>query len=139
MSENKTKPTRASVKKFLAGIENETRRNEALAVAEVMQTITKLEPKMWGPNIVGFGKYRYRYESGREGEWFLTGFSPRKDALTLYIMSGFEREAADLMAKLGKYKNGKSCLHIKKLEDVDTKVLRQLIRKSVQYVKKTSV
>ena len=139
MSENKTKATRASVEKFLAGIENETRRNDALTVAEVMQKITKLEPKMWGPNIVGFGKYRYRYESGREGEWFLTGFSPRKDALTLYIMSGFEKEAADLMAKLGKYKNGKSCLYIKKLEDVDTRVLRQLIRRSVQHVKKTSV
>ncbi len=139
MSENKTKATRASVKKVLTGVENEARRNDALVVADMMQKITKLEPKMWGPDIVGYGKYRYRYESGREGEWFLTGFSPRKAALTLYIMSGFEREAADLMAKLGKYKNGQSCLYIKSLEDVDVNVLKQLIRKSVQYVKKISV
>jgi len=135
---NKTAPTKASVKNFLASIENETQRKDALAVAGMMEQITKTKPQMWGPTVVGYGKYRYRYESGREGDWFLTGFSPRKAALTLYIMGGFADEA-DLMAKLGKHKTGKSCLYIKKLEDVDTKVLKQLIRKSVQSVKKRSV
>lgn len=138
MTTNKTAPTKASVKNFLASIENETQRKDALAVAGMMEQITKTKPQMWGPTVVGYGKYRYRYESGREGDWFLTGFSPRKAALTLYIMGGFADEA-DLMAKLGKHKTGKSCLYIKKLEDVDTKVLKQLIRKSVQSVKKRSV
>ena len=138
MAANKTAPTRASVNKFLAGIESETQRKDALAVADMMQKITQLEPKMWGPSLVGYGKYHYRYERGREGDWFLTGFSPRKAALTLYIMGGFSDEA-ELMAKLGKHKTGKSCLYVKKLEDVDTKVLKQLIRKSVQSVERRSV
>jgi len=90
---------------------------------------------MWGPSIVGFGEYHYKYESGREGDWFVTGFSPRKQALTVYIMAGFTRYE-ELMAKLGKYKTGQSCLNIKKLEDVDRKALAELIKQSVAHMKK---
>jgi hypothetical protein len=90
---------------------------------------------MWGPSMVGFGKYRYRYESGREGEWFLTGFSPRKGALTLYLMAGFDGYE-DLMARLGKYKTGKSCLYVKRLADLDLAVLRELITESVEHMRR---
>jgi hypothetical protein len=88
---------------------------------------------MWGPSIVGFGRYRYKYESGREGEWPITGFSPRKGDLTLYIIGGFD-SFSDLMARLGKYKTGKSCLYIKRLSDVDAKVLKKLVQQSVKLV-----
>jgi hypothetical protein len=100
-----------------------------------MKKITMEEPKMWGPSIVGFGNYHYKYESGREGDWFLTGFSPRKASLTLYIMAGF-KEYDELLEKLGKHKTGSSCLYVNKLEDVDLKVLTQLIKQSVQKMKK---
>lgn len=96
-----------------------------------MTSITGVKPKMWGTSIVGFGEYHYKYESGREGDWFLCGFSPRKQALTLYIMGGLESQK-DLLARLGKYKIGKSCLYIKKLEDIDMKVLRSLIHQGVK-------
>ncbi len=96
-----------------------------------MKDVTGEEPTMWGSSIVGFGRYRYKYESGREGEWMITGFSPRKTDLTLYIMHGFER-VADLMTRLGKHKTGKSCLYIKKLSDVDLGVLRKIVEKSVK-------
>lgn len=134
-SENKTKPTDADVDAFLAAVEPEKRREDGMAVLEIMRKITGEPPELWGPSIVGFGRYRYRYESGREGDWFLTGFSPRKTSLTLYIMGGFPRHA-ELMKKLGKYKTGKSCLYINKLEDVDLKVLKALIKESAAYVKK---
>ena len=98
---------------------------------DIMKDVTKEEPRMWGSSIVGFGRYRYKYESGREGEWMITGFSPRKSDLTLYIMGGFE-SFPDLMKRLGKHKTGKSCLYIKKLADVDLKVLRELVEKSVK-------
>jgi hypothetical protein len=100
-----------------------------------MKKITKEEPKMWGPSIIGFGSYHYKYASGREGDFFLTGFSPRKQSLTLYIISGFKRYD-ELMKKLGKHKTVKSCLYINKLEDVNLKVLKQLITESVKYMKK---
>jgi hypothetical protein len=131
MAELKTKPTNANVTKFLNSVADKTRREDCFAVLEMMQDVTKEEPTMWGSSIVGFGRYRYEYESGREGEWPITGFSPRKGDLTLYIMPGFEI-APDLMERLGKYKTGKSCLYIKKLADVDRKVLKQLIQKSVR-------
>lgn len=131
MAELKTKPTNASVKKFLNSVTDKTRREDCFAVLEMMQDITKEEPAMWGSSIVGFGRYHYNYESGREGEWMITGFSPRKADLTLYIMAGFEI-APDLMKRLGKYKTGKSCLYVKKLADVDHKVLKELIQKSVK-------
>jgi len=131
MAELKTKENKASVSAFLKSIPDSQRRADALAVAAMMKAVTKAEPRMWGTSIVGYGAQHYRYQSGREGRWFRTGFSPRKDALTLYITSSFE-QYPDLMAKLGKYKTGKSCLHIKRLTDVDMKVLKQLIARSLE-------
>lgn len=131
MAELKTKATRASVSDFLKGIRDKQRRDDCAAVAAMMESATKEKPAMWGTSIVGFGRQHYKYESGREGEWFKTGFSPRKDSLTLYLTGGFQKHK-DLMEKLGKYRTGKSCLYIKKLDDVDAKVLKQLIAKSVK-------
>ena len=136
MAELKTKKNTASVEDFLAGIENEKRREDAFAVLKLMKGVTRADPVMWGDSIVGFGTYHYVYASGREADWMLTGFSPRKQALTLYIMSGFDRYE-DLMQKLGKFKTGKSCLYINRLEDVDLKVLRELVRESVRHMKAT--
>jgi hypothetical protein len=133
MAELKTKPTTASVADFLASMEDEERRNDCLAVAKIMEKATGAKPRMWGPSIVGFGDYRYKGASG-ETDWFLTGFSPRKRELTLYIMPGVERFPGHL-AKLGKHKTGKSCLYIKRLGDVDTKVLTTLIEDSVKTMK----
>ena len=134
MAELKTKVNDASVEDFLNGVDNEKRRADSFKVLGLMQKITKEPPEMWGNSIVGFGRYTYKYASGREGKWMVTGFSPRKQALTLYIMAGFERYD-ELMEKLGKYKTGKSCLYIKKLEDVDMDVLENLIAASVKYMK----
>ena len=131
--ELKTQANDASVTDFLASVEPERRRRDALVIRDMMARITGCPPRMWGSSIVGYGSYHYKYESGREGDWFLTGFSPRKQSLTLYIMSGFSRYDA-LMKKLGKHTTGKSCLYIKKLEDVDLDVLRELIEGSVAYV-----
>ena len=133
MAELKTKPNTASVEEFLNGISDEQKRKDAFAVLRLMKQITKVKPRMWGPSIVGFGEYHYKYESGREGDWFLTGFSPRKQNLTLYIMSGFSRYDV-LMKKLGKYKTGKSCLYIRRLDDIDLAVLKELITLSVKYL-----
>lgn len=130
MAEPKTKPTTDSVEEFLNRIADEQRRKDCLRVLEIMKAATKAEPAMWGTSIVGFGRYRYKYESGTKGEWFLVGFAPRKQDLTLYLMSGLERYPA-LLKKLGKHKTGKSCLYIKKLEDVDVPTLKQLIKKSL--------
>ncbi len=135
MAEPKTTPTGANVRDFLNGIEDEGKRRDAKMVARIMKRATGSQPKMWGPSIVGYGKYHYVYDSGREGDWMLAGFSPRKQALTLYIMSGFKGHAA-LLKKLGKHKTGKSCLYIKRLEDVDLEVLEELIAASVEAVRK---
>lgn len=135
MSDLKTKPNKASVLKFLNAVENEKRRADALLMLELMQNITKREAVMWGSSIVGFGSYHYKYASGREGDWLLTGFSPRKNDLTVYIMNGFSRYT-ELMENLGKYKTSVSCLYIKNLEDINTKVLKQLIRKSLSDMRK---
>lgn len=129
MAELKTKKTKASVAGFLNKIRDEQRRKDCQTVLKLMQEATGEEPKMWGSSIVGFGTYKYRYESGREGEWPIISFSPRKTDLTLYIVPGFDK--VELMAKLGKYKTGKSCLYIKKLDDVKLSVLKQLIGNSV--------
>lgn len=131
MAELKTTPTGVSVAKFLNAVENDRRRADAKKVAKMMREVTGERPRMWGPSIVGYGKYDYRYETGRTGEWMATGFSPRKSALTLYIMTGFRGYDA-LMKKLGKYKTGKSCLYINKLEDVDFDVLTDLVRRSYE-------
>lgn len=131
MAELKTKATDESVAEFLAKVEDTARRADCEAVRAMMQRATGCEAKMWGASIVGFGKYAYKYESGRTGEWMVTGFSPRKTNLTLYIMPGFARYDA-LMARLGKHKTGKSCLYLKRLADVDTAVLEELITASVE-------
>lgn len=136
MAELKTTKTGTSVTDFIAGIEDERQRKDSKTLVKLMKTVTESGPKMWGPSIVGFGSYHYEYASGRTGDWMLTGFSPRKGNLSIYIMSGFTDEAA-LMQKLGKYKVGKSCLNVKRLEDVDLKVLGQLVSESVAYMKKT--
>jgi hypothetical protein len=131
MAELKTKATNASVAKFLDAIEDDERREDCLAVAKIMKKATGDDPKMWGPSIVGFGAMRYKYESGRELDWFLTGFSPRKNDLTLYIMPGIDRYK-ELAKSLGKHKTGKSCLYIKKLSDIDQSVLREIVETSVK-------
>lgn len=133
MAELKTKPTDDNVEAFLAAIDNDARRQDCVTVMALMKEITGAEPKMWGPSIVGFGTYHYKYASGREGDWFLTGFSPRKQNLTLYIMAGFVNYE-EWLGKLGKHTTGKSCLYIKKLVDIDLTVLRQLIQLSVEHV-----
>ena len=134
MAELKTKPTTASVSDFLASVDP-NRREDCLTIAKIMTKATGAKPRMWGPSIVGFGDHHYRYESGRELDWFVTGFSPRKNDLTLYIMPGFERYA-ELMAALGKHKTGKSCLYIKRLADVDLTVLETLVESSVKHMRK---
>ena len=134
MAELKTKLNKASVEKFLNSVKDEQKRQDSFKILEMMKKITKEEPKMWGPSIVGFGKYHYKYASGHEGDMCMAGFSPRKEALTIYILPGFEKNKS-VMEKLGKYKTGKSCLYIKKLDDVDTNVLRQLISNSYKYMK----
>jgi hypothetical protein len=134
MAELKTKKNRASVQKFIAGIADESRRQDCEAVIGIMKQITKDEPSMWGPSIVGFGSYHYTYASGREADWFVTGFSPRKQNLTLYIMSGF-KGYDELLQQLGPHKTGKSCLYLKRLDDVHVPTLKKLIRQSVAHVK----
>ena len=133
MAELKTAPTGASVDAFFDGMENERRREECRALAGLMAEVTGSAAEMWGASIVGFGRYHYKYASGREGDWFVTGFSPRKQALTLYIMAGFDGYA-DLMARLGKHTTGKSCLYIKRLADVDMAVLRELVERSAAHM-----
>ena len=134
MAEIKTKENDASVETFLDGIEDEQRRKDCQAVAKLMQQATKAKPKMWGSAIIGFGSYHYKYASGREGDWMLIGFSPRKQNLTLYIGTSFEGYEA-LLKKLGKHKTGVGCLYINKLSEVDLAVLKQLIQKSVEQKK----
>ena len=134
MADLKTVPTKFSVDKFLKGITDEQKREDCFEIMKMMEKATKCKAKMWGPAIVGFGDYHYVYESGREGDWFIIGFSPRKQNLTLYVMGGFQ-QFEDLMKKLGKYSIGKGCLYISKLEDVDTKVLKEIITKSVKEAK----
>jgi hypothetical protein len=131
LGELKTKETAQSVSAFLDRIADKGRREDCLTLVDIMRDVTQEEPKMWGNSIVGFGRYHYKYESGREGDWMVTGFSPRKSDLTLYLMPGFE-PFPDLMKRLGKYKTGKSCLYIKKLADVDRDVLEKLITRCVE-------
>ncbi|HZZ80885.1 MAG TPA: DUF1801 domain-containing protein [Gemmataceae bacterium] len=127
MAELKTKKTTASVKEFLDGIADEQQRADAKVVAKMMREIVGAKPRMWGTSIVGFGDYHYKYASGREGDWFLAGFSPRKNALTLYLMGGLLR-GGDTLKKLGKCKTSMGCIYVKKLADIDLDVLRELIR-----------
>ncbi|MCY3859905.1 MAG: DUF1801 domain-containing protein [Gammaproteobacteria bacterium] len=133
-NQNKTVATDQSVRQFIDSVDNEIKRTDSLALLDMMADITNQPPVMWGSSLIGFGTYHYKYASGREGDFFLTGFSPRKQALTIYIMPGFS-EYDEILEKLGKYKTGKSCLYIKKLEDVDHVLLRELISKSVAYMR----
>ncbi len=135
MATQKTRETAASVEEFLNGIENRTRREDGFAMLHLMRDVTGEEARMWGSSIVGFGSYHYVYESGREGDAMLTGFSPRKQNLAIYVMPGFSAYDS-LLDKLGKHKTGKSCLYINKLADVDLKVLKTLVRRSVQVMRK---
>jgi uncharacterized protein DUF1801 len=134
MAELKTKLTRSSVDKFLQEIKDEKNRSDCYKIKEMMEKATRAQAKMWGTSIVGFGDYHYTYASGREGDWFITGFSPRKQNLTVYMMGGFN-QFPDLMSQLGKYSTGKGCLYIKRLEDVDAKILQKLISQSVKAAK----
>ena len=134
MAELKTKPTDQDVEIFLNSIADEKKRKDSFTVLALMKDVTKLEPVMWGDSIIGFGTYHYRYESGREGDMPLTGFSPRKQSLTLYIMSGFDRYDA-LLEKLGKHTTGKSCLYIKKLADINVEVLQRILAHAVKTLK----
>ena len=137
MSDPKTKKNSASVEGFLQSVENEKRRADSLVVLDLMKEVTNEEPAMWGTSIVGFGSYHYKYANGREGDWMKVGFSPRKQNMTLYIMDGFGSYDS-LLQNLGKYRTGKSCLYINKLEDVDQTVLRELVRQSVASVSENS-
>ena len=131
MAENKTKPTSKSVPEFLEQIADPKRKADCIAIAELMEKLSGSKPKMWGDSIVGFGDYHYKYASGREGDWFQVGFSPRKQNLTIYVM-GYLEFYSDLLDGLGKYKHGKGCLYINKLEDIDLKVLETLISTTIK-------
>ena len=136
MAELKTKRTKKSVNKFLNSVENKTRREDALVLLDIFKEVTKMEPALWGDSIVGYGEYHYESDrSTQKGDWPLTGFSPRKQNMTVYIMPGF-KSYQDLLAKLGKHKTSVSCIYFTKLENIDVKVLKQIIRKSVAEMKK---
>lgn len=137
MPENKTVQTNASVKRFLDSVEHDRRRQDSFVLLDLFHEVTGLEPAMWGTSIVGFGSYHYKYESGREGDMPLVGFSPRKQNLTLYIMDGFDGYD-ELLGKLGKHSTGKSCLYINKLADVEMDVLRELVAISYEQMKSSN-
>ena len=132
----KTKPTAANVKAFIAAVPNEQRRKDAEAALALMKKVTGLQPKMWGPTIIGFGSYHYKYDSGREGDMCMTGFSPRSSALVFYVIGGVAR-TDPLFKKLGKFKLGGSCLYINRLSDIDLATLEAIVKQSVAYMKKT--
>jgi hypothetical protein len=138
MAELKTKRNQGDVEAFLNSVPDEKKRQDSFTVLELMKQVTGKKPEMWGDSIVGFGSYHYKYTSGREGDWFVTGFSPRKQNLTLYIMPGFDKYDT-LLSKLGKHSTGKSCLYIKKIEDVDVDVLKELVKQSVAHMEKSNV
>lgn len=134
MAEAKTKPTNESVKDFLNRIPEAERREDCFAVLKMMEEITGDKPKMWGPSIVGFGSYSYKYASGHEGDWPVAAFSPRKKDLTLYLTPGFDKRT-EMMEKLGKHSIGKSCLYIKRLSDIHVPTLKKLIKTSLKDLK----
>jgi hypothetical protein len=136
MAGNKTVETGASVRDFIDAVENEQKRRDSRELVTLMEAISGSRAAMWGSSMVGFGRYHYRYASGREGEFFLTGFSPRKTALTVYVMPGLDRYAGQL-ERLGPHKTGKSCLYLKSLDAVDREVLEEIITDSVEYMRKT--
>jgi Domain of unknown function (DU1801) len=137
MADLKTKPTKASVQQFLDTIADPQQRADASQILGLMKEVTGETPKMWGPTMVGFGQYHYVYASGHEGDYFVTGFSPRKGTLTLYFMAGLDQRFAGHLRKLGKAKTGKGCLYIKRLADVDLAVLREMIQANIVYLADT--
>lgn len=136
MVENKNVANAGDVQAFLAGVEPEKRREDAYLLFELMSEITGMTPTMWGENMIGFGQYHYKYASGREGDYFLTGFSPRKASMSIYIIPGF-KEYGEFLEKLGKHKHSVSCLYVTKLENVDLDVLREMVHQSIVDMKKT--
>lgn len=138
MTALKTQKNEASVEGFLDSVDDERKRDDSKVILTMMKEITGDEPSMWGSSIVGFGQYTYRYADGKENSWFITGFSPRKQNLTLYIMPGFERYD-ELLKKLGRHKTGKSCLYINRLDDVDLNVLRELVKESVEVMAASNI
>ena len=132
MAELKTKKNQASVEAFINLVEHEGKRNDAFEILKMMSTITNEEPKMWGTSIIGFGDVRYKYASGREGDWFKVGFSPRKANVSLYLMGCDISKADSIVSRLGKYKTGKGCLYINKLADIDKNVLKELIKEAYE-------
>ena len=133
-AQNKTQPEATSVAAFLGNVGHEVRRANGLELLPFFKRITGWEPQMWGSSIIGFGRYHYKYESGREGDFLITGFSPRKASMSIYIMPGY-RDMSDKLARLGKHKMGKSCLYINKLSDVDMMVLEEIVADGVAYMK----
>lgn len=133
-SKLKTTQTEKSVNAFIAAIEHEKRRADAIELLRIFNQVTGLKPKMWGGSMIGYGRYRYRYESGREGEYFMTGFSPRKANCTIYIMPGYQ-DLSSMLERLGKHKTGKSCLYINKLSDIDCDVLVEIIEFGLGYMR----
>jgi|AntRauTorcE11897_2_1112592.scaffolds.fasta_scaffold13748_2 hypothetical protein len=134
MAQNKTQKTEQSVEGFLNSIDHETRKKDGFELLKMMSDITGEPAKMWGTSIIGFGDYHYKYESGREGDFFIVGFSPRKQSMSLYLMTGFDGYQ-EMLSKIGKHKTGKSCLYINKLEDIDREALRDLINTSYKAFK----
>lgn len=134
MATLKTQPTNVDPGEFIEKLDNEKRKKDALELLEMMTRISGEKPVMWGPAIIGFGNYHYKYESGREGEWFEVGFSPRKASLSVYIMTGYKK-FHDIMDRLGKYKTGASCLYINKLDDIDRSALEELLQTSIDHIR----
>ena len=134
MPENKTKETKVSVSAYLKSIEDKEKRDDSLKIIDLMRSVSGFEPKMWGPSIIGFGSYHYKYESGREGDMPLVAFSPRKPAIVFYV--GLDPDNRErLLPKFGKYKSDKGCIHVKKLSDIDMAVLKEMIKISIKYKK----
>lgn len=135
MAETKTKPTEVSVNEYIAQIEDAQKRADSAVLIDMMQRITGEKPKMWGPSIIGFGSYHYKYASGHEGDTCVAGFSPRKAELSIYLWSEAEPWREKLLAKLGKHRMGKGCLYVKRLEQIDLKVLEELVKQSLKVVR----
>ncbi|SFS21648.1 DUF1801 domain-containing protein [Yoonia litorea] len=131
MAENKTQATDQSVTAFIAAVDHPTRRQDAATLDDLFRRVTGFKPQMWGPSLIGYGKYHYVYDSGREGDFLATGFSPRKANLSVYIMPGYT-DFSEILSRLGKHKIGKSCLYINKLSDIDLDVLEELVRAGLQ-------
>jgi hypothetical protein len=134
MADNKTKETEKSVEDFINTVEDQKKKQDSFELVKLLQEVSGFEPKMWGDSIIGFGSYHYKYDSGREGDFLLIGFSPRKSAISLYLSCDIEGQHAGQLSRLGKFKSGKSCLYINKLEDIDLEVLKELAKASMEFI-----